>query len=304
MLKLTVWYFGHQMWRTDSLEKTLMLGKIEGRRKKGTTEDEMVGWHHWLNGYEFEQAPGVGDGQGRLACCSPWGHKESDTTEQLNWTESCWDNSINQAVCDQPRCMLYKHQSHLVCFPRHFTLTPVLTRVTFCIVAKFCNKLPASGGQGQVWVFSFFLPVSFSDCLIPPDEGSNSTWVSKFLSLISRLGREYTILSPSWPDDGVFWRKIMPEQSFLLAKSLSGPFLQSNHHMTCALSLPIFCAYPPPPSHLYVCLAGEGGGGREGRKRSCPWLSGSSQPSRPQPAVSIFVGPTLPSFSKNLVRSI
>lgn len=52
--------------------------------------------------------------------------------------------------------MLYKHQSHLVCFPRHFTLTPVLTRVTFCIVAKFCNKLPVSGGQGQVWVFSFF----------------------------------------------------------------------------------------------------------------------------------------------------
>ena len=59
----------------------------------------------------------------------------------------------------------------------------------------------------------------------------------------------------------------MPEQSFLSAKSLFGPFLQSNHHMTCALSLPIFCAYPPPPSHLYVCLAGEEGGGREGRKR-------------------------------------
>ena len=49
------------------------------------TEDEMVGWHHWLNGLEFEQALGVGDGQGRLGCCSPWGHKESDTTEQLSW---------------------------------------------------------------------------------------------------------------------------------------------------------------------------------------------------------------------------
>ena len=61
----------------DSLEKTLMLGKIE----KGATEDEMVGWHHLLNGHEFEQAPGVGDGQGSLVCCSPRGHKESDMTE-------------------------------------------------------------------------------------------------------------------------------------------------------------------------------------------------------------------------------
>ena len=72
------------MQRTDSFEKTLMLGKIEGSREKGMTEDELVGWHHRLNGHEFEQALGVGDGQGSLACCSPWGHKESDTTEQLN----------------------------------------------------------------------------------------------------------------------------------------------------------------------------------------------------------------------------
>ena len=48
------------------------------------TEDEMVGWHHRLNGHEFEQAPGVGDGQGSLVCCSPWGHRELDTAEQLN----------------------------------------------------------------------------------------------------------------------------------------------------------------------------------------------------------------------------
>ena len=58
-----------------------MLGKIEGRRRKGMTEDEMVGWHHQLNGHEFEQALGVGDGQGSLVCCSPWVHKESDMTE-------------------------------------------------------------------------------------------------------------------------------------------------------------------------------------------------------------------------------
>ena len=52
--------------------------------EKGITEDEMVEWHHQLNGHEFEQAPGVGDGQGSQACCSPWGHQESDTTELLN----------------------------------------------------------------------------------------------------------------------------------------------------------------------------------------------------------------------------
>ena len=81
MLKLQ--YFGHLMQRTDSLEKILMLGKIEGRRRRGE-EDEMAGWHHRLNGHEFEQASGVGDGQGSLVCCSPPGHKKSDTTERLN----------------------------------------------------------------------------------------------------------------------------------------------------------------------------------------------------------------------------
>ena len=81
MLNLKLQYFGHLMRRTDSFEKTLMLGKIEGGRRRGTTEDGMVGWHHRLNGHEFEQAPGVGDGQGSLVYCSPWGRKVSDTTE-------------------------------------------------------------------------------------------------------------------------------------------------------------------------------------------------------------------------------
>ena len=61
-----------------------MLGKIEGgQEEKGATEDELVGWHHWLSGHEFEQTPGDGEGQGSLACCSPWGCKELDTTERL-----------------------------------------------------------------------------------------------------------------------------------------------------------------------------------------------------------------------------
>ena len=76
MLKLQ--YFGHLMQRADSLEKTLVLGKIEGR--KGVTENEMAGRHHQINGHEFEQTPGDGEGQGGLACCSPWDHKELDVT--------------------------------------------------------------------------------------------------------------------------------------------------------------------------------------------------------------------------------
>jgi len=73
------------MWRAD-LEKTLMLGKIEGRRRKGW-QDEMFGGHHRLDGHGFGWTLGVGDGQGGLACCSPWGRKELDMTERLNWTD-------------------------------------------------------------------------------------------------------------------------------------------------------------------------------------------------------------------------
>ena len=83
MLKLKLQYLGHLMRRADSLEKTLM-GKIEGQEVKGTTEDEMVGLHHWLDGHGFGWTPGVGDGQGGLACCNSWGRKESNT--ELNWT--------------------------------------------------------------------------------------------------------------------------------------------------------------------------------------------------------------------------
>ena len=84
MLKLQ--YFGHLSQRTDSLGKT-NAGKDWRQEKKGTTEDEMAGWHHWFDGHEFEQALGVGDWQGGLVYCSPWGRKGSYTTEWLNWTE-------------------------------------------------------------------------------------------------------------------------------------------------------------------------------------------------------------------------
>ena len=67
------------IWKDPDAEKDWM------QEEKGTREDEMVGWHHQLDGHEFELAPGVGDGQGSLVCCSPWRCKESDTTERLNW---------------------------------------------------------------------------------------------------------------------------------------------------------------------------------------------------------------------------
>ena len=80
------------LWPPD--EKTWFIGKNSDTGKdwrqeeKGTSEDEMFGWHHWLNRHEFEQAPGVGYGQGSLVCCSPWNWKELDTTKWLNWTNN------------------------------------------------------------------------------------------------------------------------------------------------------------------------------------------------------------------------
>ena len=83
MLKLKFQYFGQLMQRTDSLEKTLMLGKIVDRRRR---RPDRMRWFDVITNsiHEFKQAPGVGDGQGGLVCCSPWGCKELDVTEQLN----------------------------------------------------------------------------------------------------------------------------------------------------------------------------------------------------------------------------
>ena len=81
----TLWLPDEKNWLT---EKDPDGGKDWGQEEKGTTEDEMVGWHHRLDGREFEQAPRFGDGQGSLACCSPWGCKELDTAEWLKWSDA------------------------------------------------------------------------------------------------------------------------------------------------------------------------------------------------------------------------
>ena len=100
MLKLKLQSFGHLMRRTDWLEKTLMLGKT-GWEEKGVTE--MEGWHHWLNGLESGQTQGDGEGQGGLACCSPWGLKESDTAERLNNVKVVWLMAVLSKV--KPKCL-------------------------------------------------------------------------------------------------------------------------------------------------------------------------------------------------------
>ena len=105
MLKLKLQYFDHLMWRTDSSEKTLMLDKTKGRNKNEGRRRR--GWQRmrWLDGitdsidgHEFEQAPGVGDGQGSLACCHPWDYKESDTTEWLNWRLNILKSILNTLI--------------------------------------------------------------------------------------------------------------------------------------------------------------------------------------------------------------
>ena len=84
---------GPKLWPPDGQKENWLIGKDPDagkdwrREEKGMTEDEMVGWHHRFDGHEFEQALGVGYGQRNPECCGPWGHKESDRTEQLNWTE-------------------------------------------------------------------------------------------------------------------------------------------------------------------------------------------------------------------------
>ena len=106
MLKLKLQYFGvSRVWSFNPHAKDWLIGKDPdagrdwGKEEKGMIEDEMAGWHHWLDGHESEWTPGVGDGQGGLACCNSWGRKESDMTEWLNWTEN--QSNIQKEVLGQ-----------------------------------------------------------------------------------------------------------------------------------------------------------------------------------------------------------
>ena len=94
MVKLNIQYFGHLMWRAD-IRKDPDAGKDWRQEEKGMTEDEMVGWHHQLNGHEWTNSGSWWRTRKSLACCSPWGRKKSDTIEWLNWTELCMKSNKN-----------------------------------------------------------------------------------------------------------------------------------------------------------------------------------------------------------------
>ena len=100
MLKVKLQHFGHLMQRTNSMEKNLILGETEAG--EGTTEDEMIGWHHRLKAHELEQSLENGEGQGSLGYCSPWGYKESDMTDWLN------NNAKYGYIHVHNKCLLYK----------------------------------------------------------------------------------------------------------------------------------------------------------------------------------------------------
>ena len=102
-----------------------------GQEEKGTTEDEMAGWHHWLDAHEPQWTPGVGDGQGGLECCDSWGRKESAMTEQLNWTE------LRGKFCIYVNYSPFFHNSREnLCFNLYMTVTPLNIYLSFRVPAK------------------------------------------------------------------------------------------------------------------------------------------------------------------------
>ena len=112
MLKLKLQSFSHRIMKSWLIGKDPDADQDWRWEEKGTTEDEMVGWHHRLNGHGFGWTPRVGDGQGGLACCGSWGHKESDTTERLNWTELIY---IKYIIFSHSQNYKYRHDGFLSC---------------------------------------------------------------------------------------------------------------------------------------------------------------------------------------------
>ena len=132
-----------------------------GQEEKGTTEDELAGWHHQLDGHEFGWTPGVGDGQGGLACCNSWGCKESDTTEWLNWTEPMWNFLIPRKYAHVgfplPQWLRGKWRSIA------FSQFPIFLVVLSCWDNTIsCPKCLDTGtlNQSSLWRLSFSLNIS------------------------------------------------------------------------------------------------------------------------------------------------
>ena len=133
MLKLKLHYFGHVVAESWLIGKDPDAGEDWRQEEKGTTEDEMAGWHHWLDGRESEWTRGVGDGKGGLVCCDSWGSKESDTTERLNWAELIDHMGLPTCLSGQEFTCQYKSHRSLEFIPwfrkipwrRKWKLTPI-----------------------------------------------------------------------------------------------------------------------------------------------------------------------------------
>ena len=140
------------LWLPDV--KSWLIGKDSDARKdwrqegKGTTDDEMVGWHHWLDGHEFEQAPGDGERQGSLEQCSPWGHKESSMTERLNW----FSYRISRLINMWPRptvalvIIFYKLYTTFQCnpLPWGYLVKDIYIYIMSCTWGLFCSGKESS----------------------------------------------------------------------------------------------------------------------------------------------------------------
>ena len=173
MLKLKLQYLSHLMRRVDSLEKDFDAGRDWGQEKKGTTEDEMAGWHHQLDGCESEWTPGVDDVQGGLVCCDSWGCKDSDMTERLNWTDlefRFWS------------CILWP-QPTLNFLPK-VPLAPLLQQGSLFFPTQSCLELQLTGG---VLSLLFFLELE-----VEMTSGSPILNFGPFLSNLSNLSEPCT----------------------------------------------------------------------------------------------------------------
>ena len=137
-------------------------GRDWGQEEKGTTEDEMAGSHHWLIGRESGWTPGVGDGQGGLECCDSWGRKESDTTEQLNWTELNWWY-INHILC---KISSREWEYHLLIFlGENICRFPLSSFLTWVLTKFYCKWVLAPNLRGgkKINFQSFFLYFGITD---------------------------------------------------------------------------------------------------------------------------------------------
>ena len=163
------WYWS---WKSSTLAtsckelthwKRLFAGRAWRQKEKGTTEDEMAGWHHWLNGHESEWTPGVADGQGRLVCCDSWGRK--DRTWLSNWTEMNWimSNVEQLFMCLLAICMFSLEKCLFRPFPHFFNglfAFLVLSRMSclYILEINLCQLF-------HLLLFFPFLRVVFSPCL-------------------------------------------------------------------------------------------------------------------------------------------